>query len=238
MLILRPRTRSSTATRTGSNRVSGSGLPRSRLDRRARWAQTPENFGDEPIRNRTRAPESHETSPTAGALLQRPFVCATKSIASSSPSSPALFAADSQPKPITFALRSPARSTGKSATNTRSRSAGSTIANCIDTAMRPHGGPQSTSTRCWRRSRLFELTQNSPLILAKPASARQYARACRNKPLRPVLACLPDPSPRGNPLARQLGAAATALCGMVSSPARQKLRRHQCSCDRPLHGVS
>jgi hypothetical protein len=45
-----------------------------------------------------------------------------------------------------------ARWGAKSATNTRSPSAGSITANCMATAMRPHGGPVLASIRCPLRS--------------------------------------------------------------------------------------
>ena len=46
----------------------------------------------------------------------------------------------------------PRRWAAKSATNTRSQSAGSIIAICIAMAMRPHGGPGSASIPCRSRS--------------------------------------------------------------------------------------
>ena len=49
---------------------------------------------------------------------------------------------------ITFASLNRARSAARSATNTRSPSAGSITGSCTATAMRPHGGPRSASTRC------------------------------------------------------------------------------------------
>jgi hypothetical protein len=79
---------------------------------------------------------------------RRPSVCATRSTASSSPRSPASFAAVPPPKRITFALPNNARSAARSATNIRSRSAGSITAICTTMATRPRGGPGSTSTRC------------------------------------------------------------------------------------------
>ena len=84
----------------------------------------------------------------AAASPQRPFVCATRSTASSSPHSHALSAAGRRPKRITFVLPNRARSAAKSATSTQSPSAGSITAICTTTAMKPHGGRRSASTRC------------------------------------------------------------------------------------------
>ena len=53
---------------------------------------------------------------------------------------------------ITFASRKRARSVERSATNTRSPSAGSITGICTATAMRPHGGPGSASIPCRSRS--------------------------------------------------------------------------------------
>ena len=77
----------------------------------------------------------------AVALRRRPFVCATRSTANSSPRNPASSAAARPPKRTTFVLRNRVRSTARSATNIRSQSAASIIASCIAMAMRPHGGP-------------------------------------------------------------------------------------------------
>ena len=57
-----------------------------------------------------------------------------------------------RPKPITFTSPSRPRSAAKSATNTRSQSAGSIIASSIATATRPHGGRGSGSIRIRLRS--------------------------------------------------------------------------------------
>ena len=81
-------------------------------------------------------------------LRRRPFACAIRSTASSSPRSHASYAAAGPPKHTTFALLNRVRSTARSATSTPSRFAGSTTANCTATAMKLHGGPQSTSIRC------------------------------------------------------------------------------------------
>ena len=58
---------------------------------------------------------------------------------------PASFVAGRRAKRTTFALLSLARSVERSATNIRFRSAGSIIANCTATVMRPHGGPALVS---------------------------------------------------------------------------------------------
>jgi hypothetical protein len=84
----------------------------------------------------------------ADALRRKPFACATRSTASSSPLSPASSAAGHPPKRITFALLNRARSVERSATNTRSPSAGSITGSCTPTAMKLPGGPRSASTRC------------------------------------------------------------------------------------------
>ena len=86
------------------------------------------------------------------ALRRRPFACATRSTASSSPRNPASSAAGRRPKRITFASPNRARSAERSATNTQSPSAGSITAICTATAMRPHGGPGSASIPCPSRS--------------------------------------------------------------------------------------
>jgi ERF superfamily len=101
-----------------------------------------------------RLPSSYPQPLTDGgvALSERPFACATKSTASSSPLSRASSAAARPRKPITSALPNRARSAARSATNTRSRSAGSIIAICTATATRPRNGPPSMSIPC--RSRL------------------------------------------------------------------------------------
>ena len=82
------------------------------------------------------------------ALRRKPFACATRSTASSSPLSRASSAAGRRPKRITFASPNRGRSAERSATNTRSPSAGSITAICTATAMRPHGGPPLASTHC------------------------------------------------------------------------------------------
>ena len=99
-----------------------------------------------------RRPLRKRQSSGAVALRRRPFVCATRSTANSSPRNPASSAAARPPKRITFALPNPARSAARSATNTRSQSAASIIASCTATAMRPHGGPGSASIPCRSRS--------------------------------------------------------------------------------------
>ena len=63
---------------------------------------------------------------------------------------------------ITFGLRNLARSDGKSATNIPSRFVASTIASCIATAMKLHGGPGSMST-------LFRSLSNCGGARAPPA---------------------------------------------------------------------
>ena len=55
---------------------------------------------------------------------------------------------DALAKRITFASPNRARSAERSATNTRSPSAGSITASCTAMATRPHGGPGSASTLC------------------------------------------------------------------------------------------
>jgi hypothetical protein len=84
----------------------------------------------------------------ADALRRKPSACATRNTASSSPPSPASSAAGRPPRRITFASPNRARSAAKSATNTRSLSAGSITGSSTVTAMRLHGGPRSTSTHC------------------------------------------------------------------------------------------
>ena len=85
----------------------------------------------------------------AAAASQRKLsACAIRSTASSSRPSLASCAAAGRPRRIIFALRNRVRWLARSATNTRSRFAGSTTANCIAMATRPHGGPPSASTRC------------------------------------------------------------------------------------------
>ena len=79
----------------------------------------------------------------AVALRRRPFACATRSTASSSPRSRALSAAGRRPRRTIFASPNRARSAEKSATNTRSQSAVSITASCTATAMKPHGGRRS-----------------------------------------------------------------------------------------------
>ena len=93
-----------------------------------------------------RLPQARGYGPDA--LRRKPFACATRSTASSSPLSPALSAAGRLARRITFALLSRGHSAERSATNTRSRSAGFITAICTATAMRPHGGPASASTHC------------------------------------------------------------------------------------------
>ena len=101
---------------------------------------------------RSRRPLLEPQPSVVVALRRRPFACATRSTANSSPRSPASSAAERRPMRITFASPSRARSAERSATNTRSRSAGSITANCTATAMKPHGGPGSASIRCRSRS--------------------------------------------------------------------------------------
>jgi hypothetical protein len=74
-------------------------------------------------------------------LQRKPSACATRSIASSSPRSHASSAVAQQPKRITFDSRSRACLVARSATNTRSQSAASTIASCTSMATKPRGGP-------------------------------------------------------------------------------------------------
>ena len=89
----------------------------------------------------------------AVALRRRLFVCATRSTANSSPRNHASSAAARPPKRTTFALLNRVRSTARSATSTRSRSAAFIIASCTDMAMKLHGGPARTSIRYpWRSS--------------------------------------------------------------------------------------
>ena len=97
----------------------------------------------------------------AAASWRRPFACATRSTASSSPPSPASSAAARRPTRIIFASPSPARSAERSATNTRSPSAGSITANCIAMATRRHGGPGSTSTRSDRARAVATIAQSA-----------------------------------------------------------------------------
>jgi hypothetical protein len=87
-------------------------------------------------------------APGAVALWQKPIACATRSTASSSPRSHASSAAGHHPKRITFALPNRARSAARSATNTRSQSAGCITATYMVTETRPHGGPALASILC------------------------------------------------------------------------------------------
>ena len=87
------------------------------------------------------------------ALRRRPSDCVTKSTANSSPRNPASSAAEHPRKSTTFAVPHRARSAARSATNTRSPSAGFTTAFCMDTAMMPHGRPASVLTLCQSPSR-------------------------------------------------------------------------------------
>ena len=84
----------------------------------------------------------------AVASRRKPFACATRSTANSSPLSPASSAAGRPRRRITFASLNRARSAERSATNTQSPSAVSITGSCTATATRPHGGPRSASTRC------------------------------------------------------------------------------------------
>ena len=81
------------------------------------------------------------------AFQRKPFACGTRSIVTSSRPSRAWCVAARHPKPIAFASLSPVLSAERSATNIPSRSADSTTAICTATAMKPLGGPGSTSTR-------------------------------------------------------------------------------------------
>ena len=66
--------------------------------------------------------------------------------------SPASSAAGRRAKRTIFALPSLVRSAERSATNTRFRSVGSIIVNCIAMVTRPHGGRVPVSTPCRSRS--------------------------------------------------------------------------------------
>ncbi len=115
------------------------------------------NFRPRFLPRRTTLPRLLSSCPQAltdggVALSERPFACATKSTASSWPLSHVSSAAGRLARRITFAAPSRARSAARSATNTRSRSAGSIIAICTPTATRPRGGLPSMSIPC--RSRL------------------------------------------------------------------------------------
>jgi hypothetical protein len=103
----------------------------------------------------TPEPRSSRPGPPAravAALRPRPFACATRSTASSSPPSPALSAAGRRARRTIFALPNGAPSAARSATNTRLRPAGSITAISTAMATRRHGGPGSASIRCPSRS--------------------------------------------------------------------------------------
>jgi hypothetical protein len=86
--------------------------------------------------------------PRRNTLRRRPFGCATRSTANSSPRNPASSSAERPRKPNTFVSPYRVRLAGRSATNTRSPSAGFTTAICTATVMKPHGGPGLASTLC------------------------------------------------------------------------------------------
>ena len=118
--------------------------------------QTVDNSGDEPSREQSRAFDSPETRAPETTVAQylsplrrRPFVCAMQGALQILPATRnhASSAAARPPKRTTFALLNRVRSTARSATSTRSRSAASIIASCTDTAMKLHGGPARTSIR-------------------------------------------------------------------------------------------
>ena len=121
-------------------------------------AENPEPSVGKPFVLRLKSSRSHAASYAetlasgAVALRRKPFVCATRSTASSSGLSRASCAAVRRPKPITFGLLSPVLLAERSAMNTQSRSADCTIAICTATAMKPHGGPGSASIPCRSRS--------------------------------------------------------------------------------------
>jgi hypothetical protein len=78
---------------------------------------------------------------------KRPYACATRNTASSSPLNPASSAVERLPRRITSVSPNRARSAERSATNTRSQSAGSITGSCTPTAMKLQGGPGSVSIR-------------------------------------------------------------------------------------------
>ena len=81
------------------------------------------------------------------AWLQNRSGFAIGSIVGISRPSPASYAAGRRAKRTTFASLSRVRLAARSATNTPFQSAACTTANCAAMAMRPHGGPESASTR-------------------------------------------------------------------------------------------
>ena len=139
-----------------SRPASARGSPRSRRGQAERWVVgSYRQFGRRTLRANkaqplivARCPLRKRRSSDAAVLRRRPFVCATRSTANSSPLIHASSAAARRPKRITFVLRNRVRSVERSATNTRSQSAGSIIASCTATAMKPRGGPGSASIHC------------------------------------------------------------------------------------------
>ena len=105
-----------------------------------------------PVENPPFDPLLPSRTQDAAACPGRRFACATRSTATMSLRSPASSAAGRPRKPITFGSPSLARWGARSATNTRSPSAGSITANCIAMVTRPHGGPVLRSIRCQLRS--------------------------------------------------------------------------------------
>ena len=133
-----------------------------------------------------RRPLRKRQSSGAVALRRRPFVCATRSTANSSPRNPASSAAARPPKRITFASPNRARSAARSATNTRSRSAGvhhRELHRYGDEASWWAGvsiDPLPIALELWRRSRLtysLAATWSEPLSDAIPPPAAKVERA-------------------------------------------------------------
>ena len=111
---------------------------------------------------RLQSPCPAQQNCAAAPFRRRPYVCATRSTASSSPCSHAWSAAGRPPRRTTFASPNRVLSVERSAMNTPSPSVACITASCMATVTRPHGGPRSASIHC--QSPLISGSDHTPAV--------------------------------------------------------------------------